>query len=206
MNKRNIWLVIILVILFIMLAVCIEAGITVNFEGWAYSEAAERMSPKLTDIIKGITHLGDPAVVIIICLLLIAFQKTRRTIAFPVSVAVILSSLLNIILKNIFTRERPDILRLINETSYSFPSGHAMTNSALYFMLILLIFKYIKRKRVKFTLAALCLLFVLLIGFSRIYLGVHYLLDVLGGYLIGFALDVVIFNVWNTKLVKDNGK
>ncbi len=205
MNRKNIWLVIVPCILFIMLAVCVQAGITVNFEGWAYSEAVEKMSPAQTAVIKVITHTGDSAVVILFCLLLIVIPKSRRTIAFPVSVAVIVSSILNVLLKNFFARERPNILRLINETSYSFPSGHAMINAALYFMLILLLFKYVKNKGVKYGLSALCLMLIVAIGYSRIYLGVHYAGDVLGGWFMGFSLDILIFNLWNSRQINGKG-
>lgn len=199
MNKRNLWLIVLPIILFAILAVSVMTGITVNFEGWAYNESIEHMSPILTGIVKGITHIGDSAVVIAICLLLIAVPRSRRTIALPVSVTVILSAILNVVLKNIFARERPDILRLINETSYSFPSGHAMINASLYTMLNLLIFKFIKNKPKKIAVSAVFIALTVAIGCSRIYLGVHYAGDVLGGWLIGFALSVLIYSIWNRK-------
>jgi undecaprenyl-diphosphatase len=197
MNKRNLWLITVPLILFAMLALCVRAGITVNFEGWVYNESIEHMSPILTNIVKGITHIGDSSVLITFCLLLIAIPKSRKTIALHVSVTVILSMILNIALKNIFTRERPDILQLINETGYSFPSGHAMNNAALYTMLILLIFKFIKNKPLKVVLTTACIMLTFAIGFSRIYLGVHYAGDVLGGWLIGFAISIFIYFIWN---------
>lgn len=199
MNKRRYWLVIVPVILFIMLALCISAGITINFEGWAYNEAVEKMSPVLTSIVKVITHIGDPGVVIAFCLLLFILPKPRRTIALPVSVTLIISSVLNIALKNMFTRERPDILSLINETNYSFPSGHAMNNAALYTILILYILKYIKKNPLKITLTVLCIVIATAIGLSRVYLGVHYAGDVLAGWLIGFAVSVSIYFIWDKK-------
>jgi undecaprenyl-diphosphatase len=199
---RNNWLVAVPVILFAMLAVCVRAGATVGFEGWAYSEAVEHMSPLMTSIVKGITHIGDTAVVILVCLTLIAIPKTRRTIALPVSAAVILSFILNIALKHIFARERPDILRLINETSYSFPSGHAMINSSLYLTLLLLIFKFIKKRRIKWVLASVCLIIIIAIGFTRVYLGVHYAGDILGGWMFGFAVSVFVYNAWKKRSIK----
>ena len=190
------------VILFALLAICIGAGITVRFEGWAYSEAVERMSPRMTGIIKTITHLGDSASVILFCLLLIALTKTRKTIALPVSVAVILSTILNFVMKNIFARERPDILRLINETSYSFPSGHAMINASLYTMLALLTWEFVHNTTRKAVLTAGCIALPLAIGFSRIYLGVHYAGDILGGWLIGFAISIFVYFIWESKFMK----
>ncbi len=202
MREKKIRLVLVPLILFAMLAVCIQAGVSVGFEGWAYSEAVERMSPVLTAVMKAITHLGDSAVVIAFCLLLFVVPKSRKTIAMPVSVTVIISAALNLILKNIFARPRPNILRLINETGYSFPSGHAMINGALYIMLVFLIRKFIQDEPKRMLLSALCLVLAAFIGFSRIYLGVHYTGDVLGGWLFGFAVSVFVFRVWERQKPK----
>ncbi len=199
MNRKKIWIVITPVILFALLAVCIHAGITVGFEGWAYSETVEDMSPVLTAFMKAITHLGDSVVVIAFCLLLFIPQRLRESVALPVSSAVILSGILNFILKNIFARERPDILRLISETGYSFPSGHAMINASLYTMLVLLIFKYIDSTPKKAVLSVLCAALAVLIGCSRIYLGVHYAGDVIGGWLIGFSVSILADLLWDAE-------
>lgn len=197
MKIRKSLLVVIPILLFVMLAVSIRAGITVNFEGWAYSEAVERMSPSLTAVIIIITHTGDPGIVYLFCLLLILFPKTRKTIALPVSTAVVLAGMFNLLLKNIFARQRPDILRLINETDYSFPSGHAMINAALYTMFILLLFKFVSRGPLKYILSAACVVWTIAIGFSRVYLGVHYAGDVVGGWLFGFAISLFVYFIWN---------
>lgn len=200
MSKRTVLFVIIPLLLFSLLAICVTAGVTTDFEGWAYSEAVEKMSPLVTSIVKIITHIGDSPVIISFCLLLIVIPKSRKTIATPVSLAVILSFLLNVALKNIFVRERPNILRLINETSYSFPSGHAMINASLYTILILLVFRFINNKPLKITLSVVCIVLVIAIGFSRVYLGVHYAGDVIGGWLIGFALSVLVYFIWNGRI------
>ncbi|NLB60993.1 MAG: phosphatase PAP2 family protein [Clostridiales bacterium] len=201
MSRRKIWFIIVSATLFVLLAISIQAGIGVEFEGWIYKEAVDKMSPALTVILKVITFVGDTAMVITICLLFFVIPRTRKHIAFPVSLAVISSSILNIIMKNFFARERPDILRLINETSYSFPSGHALNNATLYFMLIWLIFKYVKNQKVKYSVSAILFLLIISIGFSRIYLGVHHAGDVLGGWLFGFSLSILVFHVWEKKLL-----
>jgi undecaprenyl-diphosphatase len=173
---------------------------TASIEGLVYSKSVEHMSPLLTNIMKAITHTGDSIVVFGFCLVLIVWPKSRMTIALPVSTTVILSSILNSALKNYFSRERPNILRLISEASYSFPSGHAMINASFYTMLILLILKFIKDKTKRIALSTICVVQVIAIGFSRIYLGVHYAGDVLGGWLIGFALSVFVYSIWNHQL------
>ena len=193
---KHIQLIIISAVLFALLAVYVHAGATLGFENWVYAKSVAWMSPPLTAVLKGITHLGDSVTVIAFCLLLVAIPKTRRTVALPVSAAVSLSALVNIVLKNLFARERPDILRLISETSYSFPSGHAMISAALYTMLIIMIFRFVKSKRRRLALSAPCALLAVAIGFIRIYLGVHYAGDILGGWLIGFALSVLVYALW----------
>ena len=186
--------------LFALLALYTHAGATVGFEGWVYAKAVAHMSPAVTSVVKAVTHLGDFTAVAAFCLLLILLPRSRKTIALPVALAVIVSALLNIALKELFARQRPDILRLINETSYSFPSGHAMINASLYTMLILMIFRYIKSRPRRLALAVPCALTAILIGFSRVYLGVHYAGDVLGGWIIGFALSVMVYALLKSRL------
>jgi undecaprenyl-diphosphatase len=203
MNRKNMWLIIIPVVLFILLSVCVTAGITHGFENWAYAEAIEGMDPAETQVMKTITHFGDTYAVIGFCLLLIIIPKARRTIALPVSFAVILSLVLNLVLKALFSRERPDVLRLIDETSYSFPSGHAMVNASLYTMLALMILKFIKSVPRKAGLMAVCSAVTVAIGFTRLYLGVHYAGDIIGGWIIGFAVSVFVYLIWNKRFGRE---
>jgi undecaprenyl-diphosphatase len=204
MNKRNVWFAVVPILLFIVLAVCIEADIATNFEGWVYHEAVEHMSPFLTAFLKGITHLGDPAAITILCLITFLVPKLRRTIALPTSTAVIVSAVINIILKQIFARNRPNILQLISETGYSFPSGHAMVTAAFYFMLIFMVFRYVKSDTNKIIFSTLCILMVVTIGISRVYLGVHFAGDVLGGWLFGFAVSYTVYLIWSSRKQKND--
>ncbi len=204
--RKHILLTVISAVMFALLAAYVHAGVTLGFEGWIYSKSVAFMSPALTSVIKGITHLGDSTVVITFCLLLIAIPKTRRTIALPVSAAVTVSALLNMLLKELFARERPDILRLINETSYSFPSGHAMINATLYTMLIIMVFKFVKSRPRRLALAVPCAILAILIGFSRVYLGVHYAGDILGGWIIGFAVAIIVYALWKALLQHRSSK
>jgi undecaprenyl-diphosphatase len=206
MIKRKKWFVIIPIILFTMLAVCVQAKITAAFEGWAYGEAIENMSPILTVMMQGITHVGDSIAIILFCLILFIVPKLRKTIALPISITVITSAVFNVTLKHLFARSRPNILRLISETGYSFPSGHAMNNAALYTILILMIWKHVKNTFLKIFLSLICAMLAILIGYSRVYLGVHYAGDVLGGWLFGFALSMLIYFLWDNRLSGKNTK
>lgn len=205
-NKTKIILIVVPVIIFIFLAISIKAGISTNFETWVYNESVEHMSPILNNIIKCITHIGDGITVMIFCSILLLYSKTREKIGLPVSIAVISSEIVNLILKQIFARQRPNILQLVNETSYSFPSGHSMINATICTMLGILAIKYIYDKKKKIICLIICALLPLIIGFTRIYLGVHFFGDVLGGLLLGFTISVIVYTVLkkdNTKFITD---
>ena len=192
-DLKKILLIVIPIILFAFLALYIQAGYSIRFENWVYAEAVEHMNPFLTNIIRIITHLGDPIIVTSITILLVIIPKTRKRVGYPMAAAVIVSEALNLILKEIFARERPNILQLVNETTYSFPSGHAMINTTVYTMLGIFAIKYIRSKKIKISVIIMCIIMPLIISFSRVYLGVHYAGDVLGGMLLGFAVTVFIY-------------
>jgi len=102
-----------------------------------------------------------------------------------------LIALLNNILKLIVRRARPTGFRLIAETGYSFPSGHSMVSMAFYGYLIYLIYKNVRNKKLRWTLMTCFSLLILIIGLSRIYLGVHYTSDVFAGFLFSLGYLVV---------------
>lgn len=141
---------------------------------------------KITPIVKVITEIGSRYFVIPATIIVCAFIKNKKiNIAFIVNL--VIATILNIILKNIFHRQRPTENILVVEKGYSLPSGHSMINMALYGFLIYLIFKRVKNKYVKWPLIILLSILVLLIGISRIYLGAHYASDVIAGFLISIA-------------------
>ena len=105
-------------------------------------------------------------------------------------------------LKNILQRPRPTEYRIIEETGYSFPSGHSMVSMAFYGYLIYLIYKYVKNKYVKWISITLLGILICLIGISRIYLGVHYTSDVLGGFLISISYLIIYINIVNKVLIE----
>lgn len=206
MNRRRRIFVIVPLILFILLAIWIKAEKSTDFESWVYEKVAAGMSPGRTVVMKAVSQLGNSTGVIGVCLALFILPKLRKRVAVPVSITVILSALTNVVLKHAFARNRPEILRLISETGYSFPSGHAMNNTALYVMLALLILKYVKNTVSKYVLAAICILIPIVIGYSRIYLGVHYAGDVIGGWLFGYGLSLLIFSQWEKRVLDKNGE
>ena len=95
-------------------------------------------------------------------------------------------------------RGRPLDINLIEETGYSFPSGHTLTAMAFYGFIIYLIYVSKICKRSKIIFITLLSLLILVVGVSRVYLGVHYFTDILGGFT--FSLSFLIIY---THLIKD---
>lgn len=196
MKDKSKIFIIVSVLLFIVLATGVNLGVTLDSELWIYNFVVKYMSPGLTNVLKFITNLGSAIPIIIFCVVLFIIPKSRTTIAFPISITLIVSTILNSILKNLFLRERPNILRLVQESSYSFPSGHSMSSAALYTILILVTLKYIENNYKRNILCVFFACMPIITGLSRIYLGVHYAGDVLGGWLLGASVAVLVYSLW----------
>ena len=154
---------------------------------------ASRM-PWLTSSMFGFTFLGEANTLAVIGALIVLYLVLKRYIHEAVLFIVVLAvgGFLNLVLKDIFHRPRPTISPLIHLPSYSYPSGHAMGSMMFFSMLAYLIYKITHKKGIRIVSAFLACLIILIIGFSRIYLGVHYPSDVLGGFIAGFFVFITI--------------
>lgn len=162
------------------------------------------ISDFVTPIAKNITHLGGAIFIIILSLILLISIKNKR-IGILIWINLGISVLLNQALKFIIQRPRPTEFRIINESGYSFPSGHSMVSAAFYGFLIYLIYKNVKNKYLKWSLITLLSLVILTIGTSRIYLGVHYTSDVIAGFLISISY-LIIFTHFAKDFMKNEQK
>ena len=142
-------------------------------------------SEPLSKTLYMITHLGSRNASIILGLAVLALSAFRKKLLHGIVLAIILVGMgLSItVTKLLFQRSRPADIAYYLEESFSFPSGHSATAMTLYGFLIFLFLHESERLRGPVLLAGTLL--ILAIGFSRIYLGVHYLSDVLGGFLLG---------------------
>ena len=153
-----------------------------------------------TPIAKIITNFGGAIFLIAITVILFILIKNKK-IGVAITANLVLVALLNQLLKNILQRPRPTEYRIIQETGYSFPSGHSMVSMAFYGYLIYLIYKYVENKNIKWILITLLSILICSIGISRIYLGVHYTSDVLGGFLISISYLVIYISAINKFLL-----
>ena len=148
------------------------------------------ISDFVTPIAKFITNFGGAIFLSIATVMLFLFIKNKK-IGLSIISNIVIIAVLNQLLKRILQRPRPTEFRIVEETGYSFPSGHSMVSTAFYGYLIYLIYRYIKNKYVKWTLITILSILICLIGISRIYLGVHYTSDVLGGFLLSISYLVI---------------
>ena len=145
-----------------------------------------------TSIFLGFTKVGEVWAMVTLSLMLVAYLMLKRLNieALFFAIAMSLSSTLNPLLKNIFDRERPTLLRLIDISGFSFPSGHAMGSTAFFGSSIYIANRVLKGKSKAFMIG-LYALFIIMISSSRVYLGVHYPTDIIAG-IIGGAFCVVL--------------
>ncbi|PMD70691.1 phosphatase PAP2 family protein [Companilactobacillus nuruki] len=146
------------------------------------------------DFFRIITDMGDTFQTIVVTafiFLLLIIKKYYYAGIFLVLNKVVIAGL-NSLIKNIIKRPRPSHLHYVYAGGYSFPSGHSASSFALYISILVISLFIFKKLSLKIIISTLCISIVLLIGYSRIFLGVHYPSDVLGGYLL--AATVLTFN------------
>ena len=156
-----------------------------------------------------VTKLGNVGFIwILLTIILLVIPKTRKSGVILAAALIVDLILCNVILKPLVARIRPfDVntaiqLIIAKPQDYSFPSGHSMLSMAFYGYLIYLIYKYVENKYIKWSLICLLSCLVILIGTSRIYLGVHYTSDVLGGFLISISYLVIYISAVNKFLTE----
>ncbi|WP_326048261.1 phosphatase PAP2 family protein [Paenibacillus macerans] len=162
-------------------------------------------TPALTVFMKFFTTIGGslPLILVIITAMAVLYTVLghRGELVFLAGV-MLGSTVLNWALKTLFHRARPVIHRIIEAEGYSFPSGHSMAAFSFYGALAFLIWRHVPASLGRSLMIVLSTLFILAIGISRIYLGVHYPSDVLGGYFVsGCWLTASI--LWYKKNVLD---
>jgi undecaprenyl-diphosphatase len=143
--------------------------------------AGER-TPTGIDVFRVVTFFGSPTVVFVVgaVVAVLLYRRGLRRDAALIALVLVGAQLLNLILKLAFHRPRPEVA-FVHLDTYSFPSGHAMMSAALYGTLVYLAWRHMRSRRGQSLLLLASSAFVALICFSRLYLGMHYLSDVLAG-------------------------
>lgn len=155
----------------------------------------ETSTPWLDTVMVAVTNLGGAPFVIsgLIITLLILVLKQRKRLAVFLLFSIGGTALMNLLFKLLFQRERPTLWQhLVTENSYSFPSGHAMISSAIAFSLIAMTW----HSRFRWIGIIFGILYMIIIGFSRLYLGVHFPSDILGGWSVSLLWVVIVHAIF----------
>lgn len=157
-------------------------GEAMRIDALAYWAIVENLRADwLTPIMESFSALATPVVLVGMLLVIAAFAPGKRPGWFC-SINLALAALLNVALKLIVQRPRPEGFRLAVESGFSFPSGHSMAAMAFFGLIVWLVWRYERDRKQRLLLTAAFSFIILMIGVSRIYLGVHYASDVLGGF------------------------
>nr|WP_260986741.1 phosphatase PAP2 family protein [Paenibacillus terrae] len=186
-------------VLFVIMMVLVGADRIAWFDQSIIDAVQGMENEGLTRIMRGFTFLGSSLVatllsVIAFLFLWLVLRHRKELLMFLLSVGG--SEIWNIIIKNWMQRQRPNTHRLIEISGFSFPSGHSMAAFAMYGTLTYLLWRHIPALAGRIAMIVIGVALTLMIGISRIYLGVHYPSDVFGGYLASatwLMLSIYIF-------------
>lgn len=177
------------ILFFMLISHEISKSTVLAFDHQAIALIQSWINPRLTNWMLGITFLGSVNWIAILVVGggVVLFIKKKRSLGLFFLLSSGVGALFNLLLKWLFKRERPDILPLISEEGYSFPSGHSMGSFIFYGALAYVIIHLVHQKSWKWIATILNGLIILFIGITRVYLGVHYPSDIVGGFFAGAA-------------------
>ena len=209
-DKKRIIKIAVSVVLFAVVAWLMMSGKLEGFDHAVQNFFFSFRRDWLTTILVPFSYSGNWPLPTVICCILVAIPKTRLSFGVPMSVTCLSCVGIYQALKYSFKRPRPDIsLHLLVQDGYSFPSGHALTSLVAWTMLILLfawyykhqgaslpIYKkhpqpaqaYIRDNKKRKLVNTLLIIYIVLMGLSRIYVGVHWPSDVFGSWILGLAV------------------
>jgi membrane-associated phospholipid phosphatase len=196
-------LIVVLAILAVLLLTIVIAVVFIfkneRFDAALFSFASDHTSPAITRIMRMISFLGKHSFLIPANILLLLIFILLKEKWWTIRVAVVSVTSLGVmsLLKNLFQRIRPDDPLVDGITNYGFPSGHGMMAIAFYGLLAGWIAVTVENKLLRRSVIAFLILLVLMIGYSRIYLRVHYATDVLAGFCVGIIW--LTFCLWIVK-------
>ena len=197
MKKKLKWIIsIICIIIFLLIGLFIITIENNIVDKTIYKLVISIKSDIVTKIFKIITNFAGIPFMLVIGIVILLLKKLKHK-RFLIIANIVNDVILNTILKLTFKRERPLDIMLVEETGYSFPSGHTMIAIIFYGYIMYLITKSKYSKKIKIITNTILSILIILIGVSRIYLGVHYATDVIASYLIGISYLIVFTHCTN---------
>ena len=183
-------------IVFALLSDWVLEGETKHFDAVVLDAIHRHATPQFTSLMRLLTHLGSTTFLLIVSVLLVFQGLKRQRAAVLLAITMAGAALLIWVLKAEFQRPRPvPFFEFSHPTTYSFPSGHALGAFCFYGALAAIIADRMPKRRWRMITWTVAVLVIGSIGFSRIYLGVHYPSDVIAGYAAGFVWVMTVASV-----------
>lgn len=189
------------IIIFITIVVLLLTGNVTSLDNSIYNTIISSKSDAMTMFMTIITMMCNTEFIIVATLLLVLLIKNKK-MGGMIASNVVLCSVINTIIKYIFLRPRPVGIKLIEQGGYSFPSGHSMMAVAFYGLLIYIIWNTKWRNVWKIFTTTLLVILILLIGISRIYVGVHFASDVIAGLSISLSYLIIFIELLYKRVIK----
>lgn len=191
--KNRKWIILGLSMIFLTLTILVKLNLLSSFDNFFYNIVAFNINDVMINIYKVITFLGSTTFIIAMCVffLILFIILKKKNYGFIVAGVVIISTLVNNLIKIIIARERPLVTSFVTEHSYSFPSGHTMAATTLYGILLYFVLKSNMNKKLKVILSIVLGLLPVLVALSRVYLGAHFMSDVIGAIIASTILLLV---------------
>ena len=202
MKKKYLIIISILLLIFLSMLGVVLFDKNLVFDSSIYETLIRFRCSFLDKFFKIITWFGNPVTIIGVVVIFIAIFRNKDSLLLTISA--LDSVIVNTIIKHIVKRDRPNILRLVSESGYSFPSGHAMIAVCVYGFLFYLAMIRIKNKYLRWVSCFILGFLILGIGISRIYVGVHYASDIIAGYALA-GIEIVLL-IQCEDLIKRKGK
>ncbi len=189
--KKKIYLGLILTLTVVFMAILILVACNYSFatDNFFITQMSKIRTEQFDAFVKVFTYIGWFFTLLLISVGFIVFSKGKED-SFIVLFNLLFSGIVGTIIKFIVRRNRPSSM-IIDEIGFSFPSAHAMLTLVVFATIIYLCWKNIKNKKLNIVLTAFFSLLILFVGFTRVYLNVHYFTDVLAGYILGIILTFV---------------
>ncbi len=196
--KKDLKIIIGLIISFILVLLFVISNNSKSFDMAIYNFIISFRNNFLDSYFKFITTFGNTNMVSCVLIILILLFRDNKSLVISISTFSCVS--INFIIKHLIRRKRPSVVHLIKQGGYSFPSGHAMISICLYGYLLYLVNKNIKNKYLRIFLNIFLIIFILSIGISRIYVGVHFATDIIAGYILGILVLYEVVKLTNKYL------
>lgn len=187
--------VIICLIIFFIWLILVLTNNLIWFDESIYFLIHKLDSDNMTKLMNFFTFFAETKTIIVLSILALIGLWFKKKWPLYLDGTIAISTIINVLLKLIIRRERPNHITYVDEKTYSFPSGHAMASMSFYGAVIVIVLNSNLNKKIKYLISFLLGLLIFLIGVSRIYLGVHYPSDIIGGWLVSIILLIILDDI-----------